>query len=87
MEFGVRTSGFVERLAEHGSDEACCIVIVVYEISLIGGAGIHEFYGFKVLAWVWNSVVEVFTEGIPDLEAVIDSEHLINHLMFAQEAN
>jgi hypothetical protein len=54
---------------------------------LIGVAGIHEFYGFKVLAWVWNSVVKVFTEGIPDLEAVIDSEHLISHLMFAQEAN
>jgi len=83
----VGAARFVERLAKYGIDEACCVIIVVYQISLIGVAGIHEFYGLKVLAWVWNSVVKVPTEGIPDFKAIINSEHLISHLMFAQEAN
>jgi len=41
----------------------------------------------EVLAWVWNSFVKVPTESIPDFKAIINSEHLISHLMFAQEAN
>lgn len=87
MEFVVGAARFVERLAEQSVDEACCVTIVVNEISLIGGTGIHEFDGFEVLAWVWNSLVKVPTEGIPDLEAVFNSKHLINHLVFAQEAD
>ena len=83
----VGAARFVERLAKDGIDEACCVIIVVDEISLIGVARILEFHGLKVLAWVWNSLMKVPTEGIPDFKAIINSKHLISHLVFAQEAN